>query len=259
MVLEMLWIPPAVAGCYVWWRIAQGIRPEPDDVVPSSAYRIGDGIFASILALYFILGILAPDPESRVVDVDLLITGIVLYAVMTLFVYAFLTVRGLNVVQQFGLNRTNARDTFLAAIVGIVCIYPTILVLTWVSRMVIGDGAGDDATIEFLRSKPEWTALAIAGLLVVVVAPIAEEFIFRGLLYGVAKRFGGRIPACIATSMLFSAIHLNPVAIVPLFVLSVIFTLAYERSGSLWTPIVMHMLFNGGQFLVLLFFPEWMQ
>jgi membrane protease YdiL (CAAX protease family) len=259
MALEAFWIPPALAGLYVWWRIVQNIRPDQDGVVLSTDYRLGDGFFASILAVYFILGILAPDPENQVVTTDLLVTGTVMYSILVLLVYSFLVLRRQDVRVLFGLGQVGWRTTFQPAIIGVVSIYPTVLLLTWLSRLALGEPDGNDETIEFLLGSPGPAALALAGLLVVVVAPIAEEFIFRGLLYGVAKKFGGRIPALVATSVLFSAIHLNPVAMVPLFVLSVAFTLAYERTGSLWTPVVMHMIFNGAQFLAILLFPQWTQ
>ncbi|MFY8215687.1 MAG: CPBP family intramembrane glutamic endopeptidase [Chthoniobacterales bacterium] len=259
MPLEAFWIPPALAGLYVWWRIVQNIRPDQDGVVPSADYRLGDGIFASVLAAYFLLGILAPDPGNQVVTTDLLITGTVMYSVLVLLVYSFLVLRRQDVRVLFGLGQLGWRTTFRPALIGIVSIYPTVLLLTWLSRVVLGKPDGNDATIDFLLGEPGPAALALAGSVVIVVAPIAEEFIFRGLLYGVAKKFGGRIPALVTTSLLFAAIHLNPVAMVPLFVLSVAFTLAYERTGSLWTPVVMHVIFNGAQFLAILLFPEWTQ
>jgi len=237
----------------------QDIPSEQTSAVPTVDYRLGDGIFASSLAAYFILGIFAPDPGARAITTDLLLGGTVMYCVLILFVYAFLTLRGRNVWTLFGLNQLDMRRTFLPAAMGIISIYPTILLLTWVSRLALGETDVTDETIAFLLSKPGAGALALAAFLVIVVAPVAEEFIFRGLLYGVAKKFGGRMPALIATSALFAAIHLNPVAIVPLFVLSVVLTLAYERTGSLWTPIAMHMFFNGVQFFIILLFPQWIQ
>ena len=47
------------------------------------------------------------------------------------------------------------------------------------------------------------------------------------------------------TSLLFAAIHMNGPVFLPLFVLAVCLTLAYEATGSLWVPMLMHALFNG--------------
>lgn len=257
MAIEVFWIPPALAGLYLWWRMVRNLRPEREEVVKSSLFRVGDGIFAIILASYFLLGILGGDSGTRVVTTEVVASGLVLYLVMTLFVFTFLRLRGLDVVSLFGLNRMGWKTVVLPAVVGIVAIYPAVVVVAWVAKLVLGPEAGSDATIAFLRSNPGPGALLLTGLLVVVVAPFVEEFLFRGVLYGVARKFGGRYPAMIATSLLFTAIHLSPLVLAPLFVLSLALTLSYERTGSLWTPILMHMIFNGGQFAILLLFPEW--
>ncbi len=255
----MFWIPAAVAGIYVWWKIAAGLSPERDEVVPSLPFRVGDGIFAAILAAYYIFSIVAAEPDSQVVTTELLGSAIVMYGLMVLFVTAFLVLRGLSPVNLFGLRQITWKPVVMPAVVGIASIFPIVIVATYVSKLLLGEESGGDATVAFLRSGPGPTALILAGILVVLVAPFVEEFLFRGLLYGVAKRFGGRTPAIIATSVLFAAVHITPGSLLPLFVLSIGLTLAYERTGSLWTPVLMHMAFNGSQFAILLLFPQWIQ
>ena len=78
----------------------------------------------------------------------------------------------------------------------------------------------------------------------VVVAPFFEEILFRGIILPVlAKRFGvGR--AIMLVAVLFAAVHLHVPALLPLFVMSVAFSLAYLYSGNLLVPVVMHSLFN---------------
>jgi len=239
--------------------MVSGLLPERDEVVPSLPFRVGDGIFASVLAAYYIWSIVAADPDSRIVTTELLGSAIVMYGLMALFVTAFLVLRGLSPVGLFGLQPIDWKPVVVPAVVGIAAIFPIVIVATLVSRLLLGDESGGDATIAFLRSGPGPTALILAGVLVVLVAPFVEEFLFRGLLYGVAKRFGGRVPALLATSILFAAVHITPGSLLPLFVLSVGLTLAYERTGSLWTPVLMHMAFNGTQFAIILLFPQWIQ
>jgi membrane protease YdiL (CAAX protease family) len=176
-----------------------------------------------------------------------------------LFVTAFLVLRGLSPVNLFGLHPVQWKPVVVPAVVGIAAIFPIVIIATYVSQLLLGEERGGDATIAFLRNGPGPTALILAGVLVVLVAPFVEEFLFRGLLYGVAKRFGGRVPAIIATSILFAAVHITPGSLLPLLMLSVGLTVAYERTGSLWTPVLMHMAFNGTQFAIILLFPQWIQ
>jgi membrane protease YdiL (CAAX protease family) len=85
---------------------------------------------------------------------------------------------------------------------------------------------------------------------------VAEEIIFRGYFYGVIRRFGGRLPALLTSSLLFAAIHVHLPSMLGLGILAIILCLLYERTGSLWAPITMHACFNASTIAVLIFFPE---
>ena len=88
-------------------------------------------------------------------------------------------------------------------------------------------------------SSPWW--LLLAGI---VVAPIVEELFFRGFLYaGLAERYSWR-RAAVISSALFALIHLQPLAIAPIFILGYIFAYLYRRSGSIWPAVVMHVSTN---------------
>lgn len=76
---------------------------------------------------------------------------------------------------------------------------------------------------------------------VVVVAPITEEFIFRGvLLHRWGVKWGIR-PAIVMTSILFGMLHSN---LVGLFVFGVVMALLYLSTRSLLVPMVAHALNN---------------
>jgi len=88
---------------------------------------------------------------------------------------------------------------------------------------------------------------ALLGLLVifaVVIAPVFEEFVFRGFAYPALKQRFGMWPALALVSAVFALSHLHLPSIVPLFVLAIGLGLAYEWTGSLLAPITMHALFN---------------
>jgi membrane protease YdiL (CAAX protease family) len=111
--------------------------------------------------------------------------------------------------------------------------------------------------VQFLLGKTTVAERAWAIGLAVVVAPVTEELIFRGYLYGVIKKYGGRLAGMLTSAVLFAAMHNNVPAILPLVVLAIGFTLAYELTGSLWTSITMHALFNLAPVVIILYFPEW--
>jgi membrane protease YdiL (CAAX protease family) len=85
-----------------------------------------------------------------------------------------------------------------------------------------------------------------------VLAPVAEELVFRGVALPVLARHLGVVPALLLTSMVFAAIHFHPEAVVPLFVAAACFGAAYAVTGRLVVAMVMHGLFNSVNLVVLL-------
>jgi hypothetical protein len=103
-----------------------------------------------------------------------------------------------------------------------------------------------------LPPEPEIAERAIAllepilvVLAVVILAPIAEEVFFRGVVFNAWLREGGRRWAYIGSSALFAAIHLSLVLLVPIFLLGLALAWIYRRTGSLLAPIAMHATVNG--------------
>ncbi len=77
------------------------------------------------------------------------------------------------------------------------------------------------------------------------IAPaFAEEFLFRGVVYGSLRPYG-KWQAVIISSLTFSLMHQNISQIIYTFVCGVILALMYEWTGSIWCSIFFH-LFNNG-------------
>jgi membrane protease YdiL (CAAX protease family) len=92
--------------------------------------------------------------------------------------------------------------------------------------------------------------LVIMILLAIIIAPLTEELVFRA---GLFRFLRGRVPrwvALAAPGLIFASLHVNwstlegLTSLAPLVVLAVMFSLAYERTGNIGTPIVAHALFN---------------
>lgn len=86
--------------------------------------------------------------------------------------------------------------------------------------------------------------IALMAVTAVIVAPLAEEVVFRGYLYPAAKRFCGPAGAIVFSSLVFAAAHGHVVALLPLFILAVVLCLIYEFTGSIWSCMAVHFLFN---------------
>ena len=95
------------------------------------------------------------------------------------------------------------------------------------------------------------SAVWLLVLAIVIIAPIYEELIFRGLLWtAIAERFWsesrGAIIASVITSVIFASIHLQYglYEISTIIILALIFCYARVKSGSLFLPIMLHIINN---------------
>jgi membrane protease YdiL (CAAX protease family) len=84
----------------------------------------------------------------------------------------------------------------------------------------------------------------------IFIAPVAEEILFRGVLYPAIKQFGFPRSALWGTAMLFAAIHVNLPIFLPLLALGLALALLYEATNNLLASITAHGLFNAVNIVV---------
>lgn len=84
------------------------------------------------------------------------------------------------------------------------------------------------------------------GFVVVVIAPLSEELVFRGFVYGAVRRKGGFAVAGLISSLAFTIIHLqfHIVLFTQIFILGFVLAWIYERSKNLAAPILAHAVYN---------------
>jgi hypothetical protein len=90
------------------------------------------------------------------------------------------------------------------------------------------------------------------ALAAIVVAPVVEEILFRGILYRAVRELGFPRTALYGSSLLFAAIHGSLMTLTPLFLLAIVLALLFDRAGSLLAPIAAHALFNAVNFFMFL-------
>ncbi len=81
------------------------------------------------------------------------------------------------------------------------------------------------------------------------VIPIAEEFMFRGVLYQRYRETRGFYYAAIWSALFFSVTHTNTVQMIYTFLLGILLCYIYEKFGSMKAPIMLHVVLNLGSLI----------
>ena len=105
----------------------------------------------------------------------------------------------------------------------------------------LGIDVSPQAVEQALWRVEPWVAVVAA----VVLAPVAEELFFRGVVFNAFLRERGPRLAYLGSAALFAVIHQSIVALLPIFLLGLALAWVYDRTGSLLAPIVMHAVVNG--------------
>jgi uncharacterized protein len=230
---------PAVGREVSPWRSAVGI--------PSGGWTpisVLWGILAAIgLLMIEALVVAAFDPELEGLGSKLAIQGLLaatLVAVGLAFSGFFSS--PLSALRELGLRRFAASALGIAAVA-----YIAYIVFAAVYAALV-QPEQDDVTRDLGFDEGGFGAIA-AGVLIVAVAPVSEEVFFRGFMYGGLRRKLPMWAAALISGAVFGLLHYtdpDSIGVVPqLAVLGVLLAWLYERTGSLWPPIVLHVINNG--------------
>jgi uncharacterized protein len=101
--------------------------------------------------------------------------------------------------------------------------------------------------------------LIITMILSTVTGPIAEEFIFRGLLLNRLIKKTNMWGGILISSVLFSVSHMDFDILIGTFLFGIIASLLYLKTKNLMVPILLHMLHNSIVFIETSVFPSWQE
>jgi membrane protease YdiL (CAAX protease family) len=163
----------------------------------------------------------------------------------------------------FGLNiKTIAKD-FVMAIINLLAVWPLMLAAVQVTTYLAKLICGTDYQIqphEQLEMITEYTQLPDRIMIVfvaVVIAPLLEEMMFRGFIQTTIRSYlnirNSAWPAITVSSVFFALMHANPAHWPALFILGMCLGYSYEKSGSLFRPIFIHLFFNASSVATVLF------
>jgi uncharacterized protein len=144
---------------------------------------------------------------------------------------------------QFGLRRPVTGWAAAAGLILLLMVAVLILSAIWGAVF----HAEKEKLLKQLGTGENTTLLLLSAALTCVIAPIGEEFLFRGFIFTALRSWRGTLPAAIITGLAFGGVHLGSapaVDLVPLAVLGFGLCLLYRRTGSLYPCIAAHSLNN---------------
>jgi membrane protease YdiL (CAAX protease family) len=237
------------AAVYIYVALGRQIaaRPAADSDGEGRRFGLPEVVLGLLLATLFAGNAVAgaaPQPKNIVMTTHDLAANALVSLGLLLFVFAFLSIRRLDVNSLAGFKSIAFRRIFATAVILLLAAYPLIFIADLISQRVLGAPSTRQGIVELFSGSQTIEQRVIIIVLAVAIAPLVEEFIFRFFFYGILKRYFGRGVGLIANAMLFAAVHAHIPSAAPLFVLGGCFTLAFEWSGSILVPMTMHALFN---------------
>jgi uncharacterized protein len=152
---------------------------------------------------------------------------------------------------QFGL-----RPTRIARALGLV-FGAAVIFIVFLELWSLGVHTTKEKLLETLGTHQSTLLLVLSAALTCVIAPICEEFLFRGFIFRALRNWRGTLPAALITGLLFGGVHAGsaPASDLPaLAVFGFLLCLLYRYSGSLYPCIALHSMNNSVSFAAL---EEW--
>jgi len=251
----------ALTGYWIMRRYRSEFAWNNEGQVLSRPYAAPDLLMVAGLGLFFIFAIQphqsAVTTEGAGMSAGGLVASMVFNLLMCASLLAYLhRLRGLNPAELFGLQHIHWRTLALVVLVFTVIILISVNLVSAATMKWLESFWPDQKPQETVRAFQESGSLGFRFLVIVaavVIAPLAEEILFRGFVYGVLKRYTDAPFAALASSLMFAVIHMHVGSLLPLCMLAVLFCLAYEITGCLLAPMLLHAVFNGASVIGMMF------
>jgi len=164
------------------------------------------------------------------------------------WIATFSVLRYARMTREAGYTSERLLMSLLQGFVGIMVAIPIVF---WTAELTLAmwdrlrlHHADKHPLLESMDQSPDGAVIAIAALAAVVAAPLFEELIFRGLIQnGIVRATHRPWLGVLVASALFALIH-PWWTMPPIFVLSLLLGIVYQRSQNLWAVTLMHALFN---------------
>jgi CAAX protease family protein len=221
-------------------------QPElPEGAAPQwPAWYAGIGFLVALIATLVVVGIFAAATGATTDDEDPTFTVVATFLQAMIFIgtaVLFASFTRKPKPEHFGLRPAPFWSTAGWAALGMASFYLLVALYT-----VIVQPDAQQTVAQDLGAEQGTFGMIAAGFMVICVAPIAEEFFFRGFFYRALRSRWSVLGAAAIDGLLFGVIHYDfsgadaLLILPPLAILGFTFCLVYERTGSIYPTIAMH-------------------
>lgn len=156
---------------------------------------------------------------------------------------------------ELGFRKTLSwRDIILAVPAFIVYMFLSGALLSGLSGLIPWIETDQPQTLGF-QHLANYTEFILAFVMLVVVAPLAEEIMMRGYLFGKLRTRLSFWWSALIASLTFAVLHWQWNVGIDVFALSLVLCGLREMTGSIWSGTLVHMLKNGIAFYFLFINP----
>lgn len=228
-----------------------------------SVLLLGAGLMISLsLGMLAVLALRQFQPDLTAANLrffSFLISMVSFQIAGLVLTHLFLQQHALRWREFLGLSGPRLGRALAAGLAVVVVALPLILGFNELMRVLITrwHSAPDlQPTMQVLELSVSVGQRICFGFTAIVLAPVVEEILFRGILYRTIQQRGFPRLALLGTSLLFGLIHGSLMTLLPLAALAAILALLYDRTQNLMAPIFAHSLFNAVNFFSYIFREE---
>lgn len=192
------------------------------------------------LVSYLILNIISAFIIGAVTEMGITVPQWILYvlgeAIMLVIALIYILVMKVDIKRDMMYGRIGIKDILMSVLTGYLVI-PMVLFINNITMLFSNNYLNESS--EGLMAYP----YIVQVILMAVVPPLVEEFVFRGLFYGTYRK-QGILKAAVMSGLVFGAFHLNINQFAYAFVIGIIFSYMVEATGSIWTSVFGHFAVN---------------
>lgn len=251
---------------------AEKVLEEPKEAKVSLKRRIllGVGLPAWVLSGFVLAAVLVGIVDETLVGVGALpegsVSGSVYNTVIAALVYVVTLIIVIGVPLWVLKSRTTRAELGLTRLPNWTDIWLTPIAFigyTVVAAILMAVAAGlfpgfdvEQAQETGFENLSQYYEYVLAFVTLVIIAPIAEELLIRGYLYGKMRAITGVVTAAIVSSLLFSLMHFQWNVALNVLPLGIAMVILREMTGSIWAGVLLHMLKNGIAYYLLFVNPS---